>query len=64
MLAFHIDGCERILVPTDGSEPSEEATDHALDVAQRYDATADELFVVNETYPAVSHWDVVVEEAE
>ena len=64
MLAFHINGYERILVPTDGSESSEEATDHALDVVQRHDATADALFVVDEAYPAVSHWDVVVEEAE
>ncbi|WP_123537730.1 universal stress protein [Halosimplex salinum] len=55
---------ERILVPTDGSEPSETATEHAVDLAERYGATVDALFVVDETYPAVSHWDMVVEAEE
>jgi nucleotide-binding universal stress UspA family protein len=59
-----MEGYERILVPTDGSEPSERATDHAVDLAGRYGATVDALFVVDETYPAVSHWDMVVEEEE
>ncbi|WP_436926848.1 universal stress protein [Halosimplex amylolyticum] len=57
-------GYERILVPTDGSEPSERATEHAVDLASQYGATVEALFVVDETYPATSHWDVVVEEEE
>lgn len=57
-------GYERILVPTDGSDPSETAVDHAIDIADQYDATVDALFVVDETYPAVSHWDMMVEEEE
>jgi nucleotide-binding universal stress UspA family protein len=57
-------GYERILVPTDGSDPSETALDHALDIAGRYGATVDALFVVDESYPAAMHYDMVVEEEE
>ena len=57
-------GYERILVPIDGSDPSETAVEHAVDIAARYDAVVDALFVVDQTYPATSHWDMVVEEQE
>lgn len=52
---------ERILVPTDGSDPSEHAAEHALDLAARFDAAVDALFVVED---AASHWDMVVEKEE
>jgi nucleotide-binding universal stress UspA family protein len=35
-----------ILVPTDGSEPSQRAAKHAIDLANRYDATLHTLYVV------------------
>ncbi|GAA0470862.1 universal stress protein [Halococcus dombrowskii] len=38
---------DRILVPTDGSEPAAAAVRHALDLADRYDATLHALFVVD-----------------
>lgn len=50
---------ERILVPTDGSDPSERAAAHALDLAAQFDATVDALFVVED-----AHWDMVVEKEE
>lgn len=55
---------ERILVPTDGSEPSETAVEHAVDIAAQYGAAVDALFVVDRSYPAASHWDMYVEEQE
>lgn len=51
----------RILVPTDGSEPSERAAEHALDLATQFDATVDALFVVED---AAGHWDMAVEKEE
>ncbi|MFC6836749.1 universal stress protein [Halomarina ordinaria] len=38
---------ERILVPTDGSDVAENAVDHAMDLARRYDATVHALYVVD-----------------
>src|SRR5699024_5461129 len=38
---------DRILVPTDGSETAAAAVRHALDLAERYDATLHALFVVD-----------------
>jgi nucleotide-binding universal stress UspA family protein len=38
-----------ILVPTDGSDPSKRATAHAIDLADRYDATLHTLYVVEAT---------------
>ncbi|ELZ14565.1 UspA domain-containing protein [Haloterrigena salina JCM 13891] len=38
---------ERILVPTDGSETAEAAVDHALELAERYDAVVHTLYVVD-----------------
>lgn len=38
---------DRILVPTDGSTVSETAVDHALELAETYDATVHALYVVD-----------------
>lgn len=38
---------ERILVPTDGSEVAGVAVDHAVDIAEKYDATVHALYVVD-----------------
>lgn len=38
---------ERILVPTDGSDVAELAVEHALDLAERYDAEVHALYVVD-----------------
>ncbi len=38
---------ERVLVPTDGSEGSTVAIDHALDLARTYGATLEALYVVD-----------------
>ncbi|RAW45863.1 universal stress protein [Halorubrum sp. 48-1-W] len=38
---------ERILVPTDGSDVAEAAVDHALDLAEKYDAEVHALYVVD-----------------
>ena len=42
---------ETILFPTDGSDPSFRALDHALDLADAYGATLHALYVVDTTYP-------------
>lgn len=55
---------DSILVPTDGSDASEEAVDHAIDLAVDQGATVHALYVVDQTYPAASHWDMVVEKEE
>jgi nucleotide-binding universal stress UspA family protein len=44
---------DRILFPTDGSEGTESALDHALDHARKYGATLHVLYVIEETYPVV-----------
>ncbi len=38
---------ERILVPTDGSKVAQAAVEHALDIAQRYDAEVHALFIAD-----------------
>ncbi|MDZ5810832.1 universal stress protein [Halorubrum sp. AD140] len=38
---------DRILLPTDGSEGVDRAIEHAVDAAQRYDATLHVLYVVD-----------------
>ncbi|WP_049981062.1 universal stress protein [Halolamina rubra] len=53
----------RILVPVDGSDHSERAAEHALDLADRFGATVDALFVVEEAGPS-GHWDFEVETQE
>jgi nucleotide-binding universal stress UspA family protein len=42
---------DTILFPTDGSDPSFDALDNALDLADSYDATLHTLYVVDTTYP-------------
>lgn len=54
---------ERILIPTDGSDHSDLAIDHAMDLAEQFDATIHALFVVEETGPS-GHWDFAVENQE
>lgn len=54
---------DRILIPTDGSDPSERAAEHAVDLAAEFEAAVDVLFVVDEAGPG-SHWDVAVERQE
>lgn len=41
---------EKILIATDGSEPSEKAEDHALNLAQELKASATALYVAEITY--------------
>ena len=52
-----------ILVPTDGSEGTDKAAEHALDIAEKYDATAHVVYVVNtsaySTLPADSNWESI-----
>lgn len=52
-----------ILVPTDGSEGTNKAVEHALDIAKKYDATAHVVYVVNtsaySTLPADSNWESI-----
>lgn len=54
---------EKILVPTDGSKGTNEAVEHALDIADKYDATVHALYVVNtsaySTLPADSNWESI-----
>jgi len=54
---------DRILVPTDGSAPSERAAEHAMELALQFGAAVDALFVVKETGSA-GHWDMFVEKQE
>jgi nucleotide-binding universal stress UspA family protein len=56
-----------ILLPADGSPGADVAVDHALDVAARFDATVDVLYVADTTrdsVTAVGHGVVDVLEAE
>jgi nucleotide-binding universal stress UspA family protein len=53
----------RILIPTDGSAPSELAAEEALDLAEAFGATVDALFVVEQAGPS-GHWDFAVEGQE
>jgi len=38
---------DQILIPTDGSEETQDAVEHAIDLALTYDATLHTLFVIN-----------------
>ena len=38
---------ERVLLPVDGSDPSFQAAEHAVDLAERYDATLHVLHVID-----------------
>ncbi|NIC00307.1 universal stress protein [Halobacterium sp. R2-5] len=54
---------ERILVPTDGSEETRQAVEHAIDLATEHDATVHALYVVNSAsfsgLPMESSWESV-----
>jgi len=54
---------ERILVPTDGSEETRQAVEHAIDLAAEHDATVHALYVVNSAsfsgLPMESSWESV-----
>ncbi|MCG1003674.1 MULTISPECIES: universal stress protein [Halobacterium] len=54
---------ERILVPTDGSEETREAVEHAIDLAAEHGATIHALYVVNSAsfsgLPMESSWESV-----
>jgi nucleotide-binding universal stress UspA family protein len=54
---------ERILVPTDGSDHSKEAAEHAIGLAERHEAVVHALFVVEQNGPS-GHWDMAVERQE
>ncbi len=54
----------RLLVPTDGSRGTDRVVDRALGLASRFDAHVDALFVVDETFPTTTEYDVVVETRE
>ncbi len=55
---------DRILLPTDGSEGVDRAVDHAIDAADRYDATLHVLFVVDADVVNAYPGDEYVHEAE
>ncbi|MFC3477022.1 universal stress protein [Halobacterium litoreum] len=54
---------EHILVPTDGSDATREAVEHAVDLAAEHDATIHALYVVNSAsfagLPMDSSWESV-----
>lgn len=54
---------ERILVPIDGSDYSDRAADHAMELAAQFGATVDSLYVVEAAGPN-GHWDLAVEKQE
>jgi len=58
-------GCmyDRILVPTDGSDHSNTAAEHAMELAEQFGAMIHALFVVEQTGPS-GHWDLEVEKQE
>jgi nucleotide-binding universal stress UspA family protein len=47
---------ERILVPTDGSDPADGAVEHALDLASTYDAEIHVLYVVDIRSAGQGEW--------
>lgn len=54
---------ERILVPTDGSDHSNLAAEHAMDLAEQTGGMVHALFVVEQAGPT-GHWDFPVERQE
>jgi nucleotide-binding universal stress UspA family protein len=54
---------ERILVPTDGSDHSDLAAEHALNLAEQFGAMVHALFVVEQAGPS-GHWDFAIEKQE
>lgn len=56
---------ESILLPTDGSEASKAAYDHAMEIAERFDATLHVLYVADTTeYSTVTFENNVVDSLE
>ncbi|WP_331233314.1 universal stress protein [Natronorarus salvus] len=58
---------DRILVPTDGSEPANRAVEHTLALAEQYGATVHALHVVDTSRygePALSSTEIVLHELE
>ena len=55
---------DRILLPTDGSEGVDRAIDHAIDAADRYDATLHVLYVVDSDVVNAYSGDEFVDGAE
>jgi len=55
---------DTIVVPTDGSEGPCRAVEQAYRLAAAFDATIHALYVVDETFPAHSHYDMVREDME
>jgi nucleotide-binding universal stress UspA family protein len=58
---------DSILVPVDGSDGGNRATEHALDLAERYDAPLYAMYVVDVSRygePALSSVELVVDELE
>jgi nucleotide-binding universal stress UspA family protein len=56
---------ETILLPTDGREASKAAYDHAMEIAERFDATLHVLYVADTTeYSTVTFEDNVVDSLE
>jgi len=51
---------DRVLVVTDGGDAGDAASETAVQLAARHDASVDALFVVD----TATHWDVVVEREE
>ena len=54
---------DRILAPTDGSDPANRGVDRAVEMADRFDATVHALYVVDQANRA-GDWDIVVERQE
>ena len=54
---------DRILTPTDGSDPSNRGVDRAVEMADRFDATVHAVYVVDRADRA-GDWDIVVERQE
>ena len=58
---------DTILVPTDGSDPANRAVEHALELADRYDASVHAMYCV-ETHrygePALSSTEIVLDNLE
>jgi nucleotide-binding universal stress UspA family protein len=59
---------DHILVPTDGSTGTDRAVEHALDLAEAYDADLHVLYVVNtsaySTLPADANWESIIDALE
>ncbi|MCL7419104.1 MAG: universal stress protein [Halalkalicoccus sp.] len=58
---------DRILIPTDGSNAAEKGVEHGIELASRYDAMVDTLYVIDERLyntPALSSTEAIFEKLE